>query len=70
MTLLVDHYDDDWAALWWVRVDGTAAVHADGALRERALDALAVEYPPYRVARPAGPVVVITPGRWSGWAAS
>ena len=70
VTLLVDHYEDDWAALWWVRVDGTAAVHADGALRERALDALAAEYPPYRVARPAGPVVVITPGRWSGWAAS
>jgi PPOX class probable F420-dependent enzyme len=70
VTLLVDHYEDDWAALWWVRVDGIAAVHADGALRERALDALAAEYPAYRVARPAGPVVVITPGRWSGWAAS
>ena len=70
VTLLVDHYDDDWAALWWVRVDGTAVVHADGALRERALDALAAEYPPYRVARPAGPVVAITPRRWSGWTAS
>jgi PPOX class probable F420-dependent enzyme len=70
VTLLVDHYEDDWAALWWVRVDGTAAVHADGALRERALDALAAEYPPYRVARPAGPVVAITPLRWSGWTAS
>ena len=28
--LVVDHYDGDWARLWWVRVDGTAAVH-DGA---------------------------------------
>jgi PPOX class probable F420-dependent enzyme len=70
VTLLVDHYEDDWAQLWWVRVDGTAAVHADGALRERALDALATRYPPYRAARPAGPVVVITPRRWSGWGAS
>src|SRR5262245_39864365 len=25
-SLLVDHYDDDWAALWWVRVDGAARV--------------------------------------------
>ena len=23
VSLLVDHYDDDWTRLWWVRVDGT-----------------------------------------------
>src|SRR4051812_49360507 len=23
---LVDHYDEDWAALWWVRADGTGRV--------------------------------------------
>ena len=28
-SLLVDHYADDWAALWWVRVDGTAARGGD-----------------------------------------
>jgi PPOX class probable F420-dependent enzyme len=69
VTLLVDHYDADWTALWWVRVDGTATVHADGALREQALDVLVAKYLPYRTARPAGPVVIITPGRWSGWSA-
>jgi PPOX class probable F420-dependent enzyme len=85
VTLLVDHYDADWSALWWVRIDGTAAVHGtphtdgtlhtdgtphtDGALRERALDELAAKYPPYRAARPAGPVVIVTPRRWSGWSA-
>ena len=47
VTLLVDHYDADWSALWWVRIDGTAAVHADGTPRERALDELAAKYPPY-----------------------
>ena len=26
VSLLVDHYSDDWAALWWVRVDGEARV--------------------------------------------
>ena len=69
VALLVDHYDDDWAALWWVRVDGRAAVVA-GAPRERALDALAAKYPPYRAARPPGPVVAITPERWAGWTAT
>ena len=70
VTLLVDHYADDWAQLWWVRVDGTAAVHADGVLRERAVDALSAKYPPYRTGRPAGPVVAVTPRRWIGWAAT
>ena len=26
VTLLVDHYDEDWSQLWWVRADGTAEV--------------------------------------------
>jgi PPOX class probable F420-dependent enzyme len=73
--VLVDHYTEDWAQLWWVRVDGTmtvieeGAVHGDGALRERALDALAEKYPPYRASRPAGPLLVLTPQRWTGWSA-
>jgi PPOX class probable F420-dependent enzyme len=70
VALLVDHYDADWSALWWIRVDGHAAAHPDGPLRERALDALAAKYPPYRTARPAGPVVAITPLRWTGWSAT
>ena len=70
VTLLVDHYDENWSALWWVRVDGHAATHEAGPLRERALDALAAKYPPYRASRPAGPVVAITPLRWTGWSAS
>ena len=70
VALLVDHYAADWATLWWVRVDGTATVHNAGELRERALDALAAKYPPYRAARPVGPVVMITPARWSGWSAT
>jgi PPOX class probable F420-dependent enzyme len=68
--LLVDHYADDWSALWWVRVDGTAAVHRDGALRARALAALTAKYPPYAAAPPDGPVLVVTPTRWAGWSAS
>src|SRR3977135_4573217 len=30
VSMLVDHYDDDWTQLWWVRVDGLAQVHESG----------------------------------------
>ena len=69
VALLVDHYDADWSALWWVRVDGHAAVVPDGPLRERALAVLAAKYPAYRTP-PGGPVVAITPVRWTGWSAT
>lgn len=69
VALVVDHYADDWSTLWWVRIDGVAAVHVDGGWRERALDALAAKYPPYRDTRPRGPLLVITPERWTGWSA-
>jgi PPOX class probable F420-dependent enzyme len=65
--LLVDHYADDWSTLWWVRVDGTAEVHEDGPLRDRALAALVDRYPPYARTPPTGVVLVVTPTRWSGW---
>jgi len=68
--LLVDHYADDWTALWWVRIDGAAAVHEEGELRARALAALVAKYPLYAAAPPDGVVLAITPARWSGWAAS
>lgn len=68
--LLADHYEDDWAQLWWVRLDAVAAEHTTGELRERALDALAEKYPPYRGDRPDGPVFVLTPTRWTGWTAA
>lgn len=67
--VVVDHYADDWTALWWVRIDGTAAVHDDGDLRTRALAALVAKYEPYAAAPPDGPVLVVTPVRWSGWTA-
>jgi PPOX class probable F420-dependent enzyme len=65
-SLLVDHYEEDWSRLWWVRVDGAAEVIDD----ETALDVLAAKYEQYRSARPAGPVIAIAPDRWRSWAAS
>ena len=69
VSLLVDHYDDDWERLWWVRADGAArTVEGDDA--QRGLDALARKYYQYRLARPAGPVTVISIQRMTGWAAA
>ena len=64
--MLVDHYEEDWTALWWVELQGTAAT-LDGPAAEAALDALAERYPPYRDQRPPGPVVAVTPVRWTWW---
>ena len=34
VSILVDHYDEDWAAVWWVRVDGRAPVAHAGPARD------------------------------------
>jgi PPOX class probable F420-dependent enzyme len=67
VSLVVDHYDDDWEELWWVRVDGEARVCGDGARRESALDSLATKYQQYRLDRPMGPVIEIEPTAWRAW---
>ncbi len=67
--VLVDHYADDWSALWWVRVDGVAEVHHSGEVRDRALAELARKYEAYATTPPNGAVLVVTPQRWTGWTA-
>jgi PPOX class probable F420-dependent enzyme len=69
-SLLVDHYEEDWDALWWVRVDGAAAVLQDGTEEERAIAALTARYPQYAETRPGGPVIAIAIERLTGWSAS
>jgi PPOX class probable F420-dependent enzyme len=68
-SLLVDHYEEDWGALWWVRVDGPAAVLDGGRECDDALAALAAKYEQYATAPPAGPVIALTAQRISGWSA-
>jgi PPOX class probable F420-dependent enzyme len=69
VVVLVDHYEEDWTKLWWVRVDGTARVLPEGVQAERAIDLLVDRYPQYRRARPGGPAVAISIKRMSGWSA-
>jgi PPOX class probable F420-dependent enzyme len=67
VSLLVDHYDENWDDLWWVRVDGTAVVREDGVGRDDAIAALTTKYRQYRSAVPPGPVIAVRVGNWRWW---
>lgn len=67
VTVLVNHYTDDWSKLWWVRMEGSGSIVDDGPVFERVIDALAVKYDVYQRRRPAGPVVAIDVTKWRGW---
>ncbi len=67
VSLLVDHYADDWTQLWWVRVDGVAAIHRDGAELHIGYRLLRAKYPQYQSVPLNGPVIAVTVGHWSSW---
>jgi PPOX class probable F420-dependent enzyme len=69
VTILVDHYEDDWSRLWWVRLRGRARVLDDGAERKRALALLAEKYPQYRAEAPDGAVLAVDVAEVREWAA-
>ena len=66
-SLLVDHYGEDWTALWWIRLDGVGRVIADGREQERAVALLCSKYEQYRQQRPTCPVIAVDVARWSAW---
>jgi PPOX class probable F420-dependent enzyme len=68
-TVLVDHYDDDWSQLWWVRADAIGTISDEPADIEWAARLLARRYEQYVAVPPQGPVVRLQVQRWSGWAA-
>lgn len=68
--ILVDHYDDDWSRLWWVRVDGTARLVKEEDERRHAIELLEARYSQYRRMPPEGPVVAISVDRLTGWTGS
>lgn len=74
VSLLLDHYDSDWRALWWLRIDGAADVvdgdellpgelrRIDGTLRRK--------YPQYEytpVFRDRATLIRIRPERHLAW---
>lgn len=69
-TLLVDHYDEDWSALWWIRVSGPARVITEGAEHLRAVELLRGKYQQYAAHALTGPVLAIELQEWRTWAAT
>jgi PPOX class probable F420-dependent enzyme len=69
VTVLVDHYEDDWTQLWWVRLRGRARVLDGGDEAGRALVALTAKYEQYRETPPGPPVLAVDIVDWRGWEA-
>ncbi|ADU01637.1 TIGR03668 family PPOX class F420-dependent oxidoreductase [Mycolicibacterium gilvum] len=67
VSLLVDHYDDDWSKLWWVRADGVASIHHSGVEMATGYALLRGKYPQYQRVELDGPVVTVEIRRWSSW---
>ena len=65
--LLIDHYDEDWTTVWWVRLDVVGRVLDPGAEQDRALAALRDKYEQYRRDPPAGPVMALDVVSWRAW---
>lgn len=70
VSILIDHYEEDWSRLWWVRLDGRARIVTAHLDLERALQQLSRRYAQYRETRPAGPVVAVSIEGMTGWSGS
>lgn len=68
--LLVDHYEDEWSALWWVRFDGTARLLTDGPEHAAAISALCQKYAQYRATPPSGTVLALDITTVRSWSAA
>jgi PPOX class probable F420-dependent enzyme len=67
-TVLVDHYEDDWTRLWWVRIAGRATVHEPGdRAAGPALEALVAKYAQYHDDPPTGSVYRIAIDEITSW---
>ena len=67
VSLLVDHYTDEWAHLWWVRADGLATVHHSGDPMAAGYGLLRAKYPQYERIALNGPVITVEVTHWSSW---
>jgi PPOX class probable F420-dependent enzyme len=65
--LLIDHYEADWSALWWVRLDGTGRVVDSPSEIEAAKQALVAKYPQYGQVAIPGPVIALEIQTWTTW---
>jgi PPOX class probable F420-dependent enzyme len=67
VSLLVDHYSDDWTQLWWVRADGVATIHHDDERMRTGYRLLRAKYTQYQSVPLNGPVIAVVVRRWASW---
>ena len=68
VSLLVDHYDEDWSTLWWIRMDGHARVVESPEEADRARDSLRTKYLQYSAGISLdGAVIAVEISRWAWW---
>ncbi|WP_173076795.1 TIGR03668 family PPOX class F420-dependent oxidoreductase [Phytohabitans rumicis] len=70
VTLLVQHWDEDWSRLWWVRADGLAVVSDARSVVDRAVRLLREKYAQYRDVDVHGPIIEVAVQRWRAWSAA
>ena len=62
VALVIDHWQEDWQALWYVLINGTADLLHTGEEHQAAITALREKYPQYRtMALDQNPIIRITP---------
>ena len=66
VSLLIDHYEDDWTKLRWARIDGDASITATPA---SVVDALKAKYPQYGRVDVGTSAIRIAIRRVSAWVA-
>ncbi len=71
VSLVIDHYDEDWTRLWYLLIQGRGELVEDGPEPPSAIALLREKYPQYREMPLEGnPVIKITPERVTGWSGS
>lgn len=70
VSVVIDHYDEDWRALRYVIIQGEARLLTGGVDFSRGADLLIAKYPQYRALgldREAGLMIQVTPGKVIHW---
>ncbi len=68
VSLVIDHYEEDWSKLWFLLVQGTAELLESSPEHVAALARLRSKYPQYqRMDLDDNPMIKITAERATGW---
>jgi PPOX class probable F420-dependent enzyme len=69
-SLLVHRWDEDWAQLWWVRLEGVARIVRTSHELDAARRLLLAKYAQYTEGTELDPVIAIDIESWRAWSAS